>query len=129
MKSLVLSLILVSTSAFASVNENIKCLSQFRSVMKAHKELVRSTDKVAADSMDSANFIVASGNELIVQSDRRVGSYGYHLKSEGQKAQRIARNLHDSAKANEVVVEEGFLALENCILGIEEETEVQPEQI
>lgn len=131
MKTLVIAL-LVTSSAFAATQEKIECILQYRAVMKAHRDHVKATDKVAADSLDTANYVVAVANELIVQSDRRVGAYGYGLRTEGNKAIDIANRLQTAAKAKEAVMDEAFLQLENCLLGIQEEPsepQPQPEQI
>lgn len=118
---LVVSLIAISSlNVFADVSSR-RCVAEYRAVTLAMKNHVRATDKVAADALDTADFIMGVSSELIVQSDRRVGGYGYSLKRSAQVAIDNTNGLNAQAKAKEAVVDTAMLALEDCLYGVETE--------
>lgn len=121
MKMLVVSLMILSSlNVFAGI-EARRCVAEYRAVTLAMKNHVRATDKVAADALDTADFIMGIAGELIVQSDRRVGGYGYTLKRSAQVCIDNTTGLQAGAKAKEALVETAMLALEDCLYGVETE--------
>lgn len=113
MKAFAVLVIFVSVNSFAT--EARRCLTEYRTLMTAQREYVKANDRVAAQGMNHAKFILAVANELIVQSDRRVGTYGYTLKSEGQKSIEWSTTANTAAKEKEEAVNTAMLSLEDCL--------------
>lgn len=111
----ILIVILATLASFTSLAE-VKCFKEFRALETAMKNHVVATDKVAVDSLESANFVMSMAIELIAQPNARVGGYGYSVKQNAQTMINNVNSLQANAKAKENLVEEHKQALEDCLI-------------
>jgi len=109
-----LLLVLVSFNVFSD-DLGLHCKTEFRELKSAQGSLTKSTDQVAAFSKDQAKYTLAIASELIAQSNRQVGSYGYSVKQQGETALRFSESYLQAAKSSEEKVSQAMNALEDCL--------------
>jgi hypothetical protein len=99
-----------------SASAEVKCFSQYRALNDAIKAHTDATDKVAADSLDSANYVMAMAAELIAQPNARVGGYGYSVQTNAQTMINNVKFLQSNAKTAEAKVSQAGQDLEDCLI-------------
>jgi len=113
----VLCSILVSANAFAETSE-VKCFKELRALRASMAKHTVATDKVAADSLDSANFVMNMAVSLIAQSNTRVGAYGYSVQRNAKIMIDNVNILQQAAKTAEADVDTKANEVEDCLINM-----------
>lgn len=115
--ALVICSMLFSVNSFAETSE-VKCFKELRALRASIAKHSVATDRVAADSLDSANFVMSMAVSLIAQSNTRVGAYGYSVKTNAQTMIDNVTILQQGAKAAEADMGTKADEVEDCLINM-----------
>lgn len=115
--ALVLCSMLFSVNSFAETSE-VKCFKELRALRASIAKHTVATDRVAADSLDSANFVMNMAVSLIAQSNTRVGAYGYSVQRNAQIMLDNVNSLQQGAKTAEAEMDTKANEVEDCLINM-----------